>query len=92
MSDPSLPLTEKATVWSKIDKYEPALKIIAYDQMKPSLSRQLARHQLGQTYSVDDLFPEPPGMEQYRREFAIAQQRAREAREAAAERDAMERR
>ncbi|MDY7108844.1 MAG: hypothetical protein SYC29_09420 [Planctomycetota bacterium] len=79
MTDPTIPLQEKMTIWAKVDKREPELRLKVYDQMAPILQRQFDRHELSQKYEFNQLFPQPPGLEQYR--LRMAQERARRQRE-----------
>jgi hypothetical protein len=79
MTDPTIRLQEKMTIWAKVDKEEPELRLRVYDQMAPILQQQFARHELSRKYEFNQLFPQPPGLEQYR--LRMAQERARRERE-----------
>lgn len=93
MTDPTIQLQEKMTIWAKVDKEEPELRLKVYDRMAPILERQFARHELSQKYTFNQLFPQPPGLEQYRRQLALerarleAERAERQGRDEAATRD-----
>ena len=71
MTDPTIQLQEKATIWGKVDRQEPHLRLQVYDQMAPILQGQFARHELSRKYAFNEIFPQPPGLEQYRRQLAL---------------------
>ncbi len=83
MTDPTIRLQEKATIWTKVDKHDPRLRLEVYDMMATELQRQLGNHELSRKFTLDDLFPKPPGLEQYRRVMAERAKRAAEAAEEA---------
>jgi hypothetical protein len=69
ISNPRFQLEDRMTVWSKtpnvVDIVGIDLRLPVYDDVKGELSRQMAIsvfHKLG----VDQFFPAPPGIEQYR--------------------------
>ncbi|MCP3902822.1 MAG: hypothetical protein GY715_04225 [Planctomycetes bacterium] len=74
MTDPTISLNERSTIWGKVDKFEPTLRLEVYDQIGPSLARQFAQHELSQKYAFAEIFPEPPGMDIYRRQRALQRQ------------------
>jgi len=80
MIDPTLPLSERSTIWRKTDQYVqsmmPDLRARVYDLMMPQLRRQMENSPLSRRYSVSDLFPAPPNLEAYRQR--IAEQEAAE--------------
>lgn len=75
MTDPTIQMQEKATIWSKVDRQEPQLRLQVYDQMAPILQGQFARHELSRKYDFEAIFPQPPGLEQYRRQLALERAR-----------------
>ncbi|MBX3374831.1 MAG: hypothetical protein KF817_13455 [Phycisphaeraceae bacterium] len=81
MTDPSIQLQEKATIWSRIDRFAPGLRATVYDDIMPGVAEQLARSELSQRFTVAQLFPEPPGLREYRALIAEELRRQREARE-----------
>lgn len=83
MTDTSVPVLEKATIWAAIDSFgrvDPTtrrLRLETYDDMRPRLERQLQTTSVGRQATFDQLFPPPPGLEAYRQRRAA--ERAREA-------------
>jgi len=77
MTDPSISLQEKATIWTFIDKYAPRLRLEVYDQVIPSLQMQLEQSEFRARFAdARQIFPAPPGLEEYRR--ILAAERARQ--------------
>jgi hypothetical protein len=74
MTDPTVSINERSTIWGKVDKHEPTLRLEVYDQVAPSLSRQFAQHELSSKYAFAEVFPEPPGLDIYRRQQALKRQ------------------
>ncbi|TVQ52373.1 MAG: hypothetical protein EA377_10325 [Phycisphaerales bacterium] len=75
MTDPTIPLQERLTIWRRVDQHElPGLRLRAYDRIQPTLERQFARHPLSTQQSLDQVFPKPPGLEAYRTELARQRQ------------------
>jgi hypothetical protein len=70
LTDPTVPLQEKATLWSQIDKFDPSLRLKVYDRMAPTLQQQFARHPLSEKYEFAQVFAAPPGLERYRQQLA----------------------
>jgi hypothetical protein len=66
MTDPTISVTEKATIWANIDRFEPTLRVEVYDLMMRSLPQQFARHELSEDRAFDEVFPEPPGLDEFR--------------------------
>jgi len=91
MTDPGVGLQEKITIWMKVDKVEPRLRLEVYDRMVPALQRQFASHELSGRYRFEQLFSAPPGLELFRKQLAEEQRRRDEARERQRERDEFER-
>lgn len=77
MTDTTIPLEERLTIWRQVANVQPELRLRVYDHIRPSIEQQFARHPLNQEFSLEQLFPEPPGIESYRLRMA----REREARE-----------
>lgn len=78
MTDPGIPIQERVTIWSKVDKFRPELRAYVYDDIIADLRRQLQRHPLGAKYSAAELFPPPPNLQLIRQRLA-AEQAARQA-------------
>jgi len=91
MTDPSIRLQEKVTIWNKVDKVEPRLRLQTYDGMLPAVSRQFASSLLSRRYELSQLFPAPPGIESYRRGAALEQERREAEAQQQRERDEFER-
>ena len=89
MTDPSIPMQERATIWAKIDSHAPRLRLESYDAIRGPLKAQFDRHELGQRYELEDLFPAPPGLALYRQQKALEEARLQAEREAQ-QRDAAE--
>jgi hypothetical protein len=81
MTDPTIHLQEKHTIWLNIDEYEPTLRVEVYDLMVASLRQQFERTELVREYTFDEFFPAPPGLEIYR-QYIAAERAKREAAEA----------
>lgn len=79
MVDPNLALLERATIWSKVDKYEPTLRARVYDQVIGHLRTQLEQSSYGQRYTAVQMFPPPPNLEEMR--ARLAEERARKEKE-----------
>jgi hypothetical protein len=87
MTDPSIEMRERAVIWSKVDEYDPQLRLRVYDRIMPHLQRQFADNRLAQRFTVDQLFAAPPNLELFRQRMAaerlrrdqlIEEQRARD--------------
>jgi hypothetical protein len=70
LTDPTIRMQEKATIWAKTDKYAEQLRLRTYDRIAPMLQQQFARHELSRKYEFSEVFPEPPGLALYRRQIA----------------------
>ena len=83
MTDQSVPLQERVTIWNRVDRFRGAelARAYAYDEVIDELRRQVSRHALGQRYSAAQLFPPPPNLQRIRQEIAAAEA-ARQQREA----------
>ncbi len=91
MTDSGLSMRERATIWGKVDKHEPMLRLEIYDLMAPSLEQQFARHELSHAFAFQELFPPPPGLEQYRAKLLAERKRMEEEAQKQKERDEIQR-
>ena len=79
LRDPSVDWQRRQRIWEGIDKIEsdaqskikksrvpPMLRALTYDRLRPALETQLARSPLAQKFTIDQLFPPPPGLDQAR--------------------------
>ena len=64
-------MRERNAIWSKIDQYNPELRLRVYDRIMPHLQQQFAKNVLNQKFTVNQFFPEPPGLEEYRKQMAL---------------------
>ena len=71
MSDPTVPLEERATIWMQIDDAEPQLRLRTYDQIKRWVTAELNSGPLKGRVSIDDVLPAPPGIEAWRQQLAL---------------------
>ena len=55
---------------------------MAYDQVKEPIAAELAEGPLGKIYRIEQVLPEPPGMQEYREAQAEIAKRRAEAQEA----------
>ena len=76
--DRSLPLIDRLTIYAKAGEEQ---KRMAYDWVKEELRGEFELTPLGQAVPFDRAFPEPPGMEEYRRLQALAAEEAKARRE-----------
>jgi len=74
MIDRSLPMPERMTLWSQVDKYLPGIRVRAYDIIAPTLAQELSTSPWGKRYTLAEVLPEPPGLDEYRRQLAILRQ------------------
>lgn len=79
MTDTTIPLEERLTIWRQIDQYQPQLRLRVFDWIRPSIVQQFNSHPLSTKFALEQVFPTPPGIEAYRAHLA----REREARERA---------
>lgn len=88
MTDTSIPLEERLTVWRQIEQHEPLLRLRIYDWIRPSIEQQYQANPLSQRFTLSQVFPAPRGIEAYRvqmareraeREARLEEQRRREA-------------
>jgi len=85
MTDPSISLQEKATIWSRVDRFGPRLRVEVFDSVIPSLQMQLRQSEFAARFEdARQLFPAPPGLDEYRR--LVAAEQARRERELEAQR------
>ncbi|MCA9296308.1 MAG: hypothetical protein KC983_07315, partial [Phycisphaerales bacterium] len=95
MIDRTIPLEERATIWSKVDRFFKGrpLRQAIYDQIIGQLQAEFRDSPYSLRFeSINDIIPEPPNMQQFRAILA-EQQRQREAAELEARRrDETERR
>ena len=61
--DRNQPLLDRFVLYNRAGEEQ---RRMAYDQVKPALSAELAESALGPVYQIDQMLAEPPGMEQYR--------------------------
>jgi hypothetical protein len=80
MTDPTVPLEERATIWLQIDDHEPQMRLRTYDRIRKWLVAELQRSPLRDRITVDDILPSPPGIEAWR--VQLAQEARRRAEEA----------
>lgn len=69
MLDRSLPLVDRLTIYARAGDNQ---KRMAYDAVKPELQVEFEETPLSQAYQFDQAFPQPPGMEAFRRSQAQA--------------------
>lgn len=89
ITDSGIKLEQRQAIWANTDRVEaqvirerpdllkrpaPALRAMVYDRVMPMLEQQLAGSELSQKFTVDELFPAPPGLEQQRAMLAQRQQ------------------
>jgi hypothetical protein len=67
--DRSLPLVDRLTIYARAGDNQ---KRMAYDAVKPELQVEFEETPLSQAYQFDQAFPQPPGMEAFRRSQAQA--------------------
>ena len=76
MIDSSIPIEERIIIWAGIDTLEQSLRPRVYDRIMPIIQDQYAKHPMSQATPLAVAFPEPPGLQAWRRK--IAQERARD--------------
>lgn len=73
ITDPSVPIPVRITIWNKVDEYEPGLRLDAYaefsDYIRRELESQLQLSAQARGQSVDQVFPPPLGWEQRQQEL-----------------------
>lgn len=87
MIDPNLALLERASIWSKVDRYEPTLRARVYDGVIGQLRTQLEQSSYGQKYTALQMFPPPPNLEAMRAQIAAERARKERALEEQRKRD-----
>lgn len=75
MTDSSIPIEERMSIWAGIDNLEQGLRPQVYDRIMPILQRQYSNHPLSQTTPLAHVFPEPPGLDAWRRKIALERAR-----------------
>jgi hypothetical protein len=85
--DRTLPLVDRLTIYNRAPEDQ---RRMAYDAVRDELFAEFENTYLAQAFPFDQAFPEPPGMEAYRRSQAAAAQ-AEKARREALEVEAVER-
>jgi hypothetical protein len=75
ITDSQLPLLQRLMIYSQAPDW---LQQRVYDQALPQISQQFQSDQLSRSMTLATVFPEPSGMEQYRREEAARQARQAE--------------
>ena len=78
MTDPTVPLDERATIWAQVDEMEPRVRLRTTDRIRPHLAREIAMGPFAGRVDVDDVFPEPPGIAAWRAQIAAEKVRAAE--------------
>jgi hypothetical protein len=78
MSDPTVPLEERATIWAQVDDVEPQLRLRTYDQIRPWLVAEIGNGPLQGRVDVDAIFPPPPGIDAWRQQLAAEALRAKQ--------------
>jgi hypothetical protein len=77
--DRGQPLLDRLVMYNRASD---DLKRLAYDAVREQVAMELAEGPLGGVYRVEEVLPEPPGMEAYRRVQAeLAERRQREVEE-----------
>ena len=77
--DRTLPLVDRLTIYNRAPDDQ---KRMAYDAVRPEIESEFQNTFLAQAFPFEQAFPEPPGMEAYRRAQAAAAQAAKARREA----------
>jgi hypothetical protein len=73
LNDPTISMYEKATIWARIDRHDRELRLKTYDDIEGPLRYAFVRHELSRGgRSFDEIFPAPPGLEEYRAQRAAA--------------------
>lgn len=106
MRDPTISFEKRSQIWQNVDRISaeawskvqwgrpmpmPPLRALVYDKLKPALDQQLSRSALRQKFTVDQLFPAPPGIEQAREALKQRQAEREKKREEIRQRDPIER-
>jgi hypothetical protein len=78
MTDPTIPMEERAAIWAGVDNLESGIRPRVYDRITPLLRAQFQKHPLSTIKSFDKVFPEPPGLQAWRQKMAIEAKRAQE--------------
>lgn len=73
MVDPTLPLVDRLTIYNRAKE---DLRRLVYDDVKPQLELELQNSPLAQVLTLNEVLPEPPGMDEYRAQ--VAEERARQ--------------
>jgi len=76
MTDVSVPLEERATIWAQVDDMEPQVRLRTYDRIRPWLAREIDSGPLRGRVIVDEAFPKPPGITAWRAQLAAEAVRA----------------
>ena len=83
MVDTTLRLLERLTIYRSLP---PDLQLAVYDTIWPEIARQLQASDMKGVIPISDALPEPPGIEEYRRQRALEESQRQEAGEAQTER------
>ena len=86
MTDPSITMEERMSIWSMVDKYQPELRARTYDRIMPVIESQWANYRLGQLVDENgkDRFPfveaftAPPNLDFVRAKIAAESKKKRE--------------
>ncbi|MFM7807459.1 MAG: hypothetical protein ACKPEA_05950, partial [Planctomycetota bacterium] len=76
--DRNQPLLDRLVMYNRAAEEQ---RRMAYDQVKEPLAAELAEGPLGKIYRVEQVLPEPPGMQEYRQAQAELAKRRAEAKE-----------
>ncbi len=74
MTDSMIPMEERIVIWAGIDALEQGLRPRVYDRIMPVIQDQYLQHPMSQNTPISLAFPEPPGLEAWRKK--LAQERA----------------
>jgi hypothetical protein len=78
MTDTTIPIEERIAIWGGVDSLEPQLRPRVYDRIADRLQSQYTKNPLSRIRSFDQAFPEPPGLDAWRRRMAAEAVKARE--------------
>ena len=71
MTDSTIPIEERMVIWSGVDALEQGLRPRVYDLVMPILQNQYMQHPISKNTSLSTAFPEPPGLDAWRKKLAI---------------------
>lgn len=70
ITDSTIPIAERIAIWGGVDSLERGLRPRVYDRVVDRLRSQYARNPLSRVRSFEEAFPEPPGLDAWRRHMA----------------------